>query len=322
VTSARRPRVSVCVCAYNDAGHVRRAIDSALAQTYGELEVVVVDDASTDGTFEVAGGYRDPRVRLFRNDVNIGNARNRSRAAKLAEGEFVKYVDQDDWLAPDCVDEHLRLFDQRPALGFTFSRRELCLDDDRSPPALAWRQRYAELQRAFGALKEINDGSALLEEYLTRGFGENWIGEPTSVMIRKAGLHRTGLFNRFVRQAMDMDLWLRQMAFFEVGFVDAVLCTRRVADTSETVANMSERRGWLDRLWMLEGLAEIPEIWQRYPALRRMRRDSQKSMFSSFATGRYRNRRLTSALSEAERYLAHRTRRRFGMRGSVYDVLG
>lgn len=320
MTSTSRPRVSVCVCTYNDAEHVGRSIDSILAQTHEDLEVVVVDDCSTDGTFEVVAGYDDPRLHISRNRVNLGNARNRSRAATLAAGQFIKYVDQDDWIARDCIAEHLRLFDQRPALGLTFSRRELCFETE-GAAAAAWRRAYGQVHRAFGSLNEINDGSALLNDYMNRGFGQNWIGEPTAVMIRKACLRRTGIFNRFLRQAIDMDLWLRLMAFFDVGFLDAALCTRWVGTSSETGYNIAERRAWLDRLWTLDGLSEISEIWQRYPSLRNMRAAQRKSLLVSLATGRYRNRRLAGALVDAERYLAHTTRRRFGMRNSVYDSM-
>ncbi len=320
---ARSPsRVTVCVCTYNDAAHVGRAIESVLAQTHEELEIVVVDDASTDGTFEAVAGYDDARIRAVRNQVNLGNARNRSRAAALARGEFIKYVDQDDWIAPECIAEHLRLFDRRPGLGLSFSRRELRFENASAEAAAGWRERYRDPHRAFALLDEINDGLSLLNDYMNRGFGENWVGEPTSVMIRKAALERTGLFNRFLRQAVDIDLWMRLMAFFEVGFLDAALCTRRVGSTAETGPNMLERRAWLDRLWMLEGLIEIPEIRSRYPMLGSMRRAAQKSMLVSLATGRYRNRSLAAALSDGERYLAHATRRRVGVRASVYDKLG
>lgn len=321
MTSSPPPLVSVCVCTYNDVKRVGKAIDSVLAQTHGDLEVVVIDDASTDGTFEAATSYGDVRIRASRNAVNLGNARNRSRAATLATGEYIKYVDQDDWIAPQCIAEHLRLFDGRPALGLTFSRRELCFEDE-DTAAADWHERYGEPQRAFGSLEEINDGLSLLDDWVNRGFGQNWVGEPTSVMVRKAALERTGLFNRFLRQAVDIDLWVRLMAFFEIGFLDAALCTRWIGRTGETGPNMLERRAWLDRLWMLEGLIEIPEFRARYPVLRSMRRAAQKSMLVSLATGRYRNRRLAGALSDGERYLAHATRRRVGISASVYDTLG
>jgi glycosyltransferase involved in cell wall biosynthesis len=300
---------------------VGRALDSVLVQTHADLEVVVVDDASTDGTFEAVASYDDTRIRRFRNALTLGNARNRSRAAQLATGEFIKYVDQDDWIAPECVAEHLRLFDRRPALGLCFSRRELCFEDESSHAAVQWRRRYSEPHRAFASLNEINEGSSLLDDYVNRGFGENWIGEPTSVMVRAACLRATGLFNRFLRQSLDIDLWLRLMAFSEVGFLDSALCTRWVGSTGETQPNVSERRAWLDRLWMLEGLTEIGEIRRRYPMLARMRRGAQESMLVSLASGRYRNRRLAAALSDSARYLAHATQRRFGTGASVYDVL-
>ncbi len=63
--------VSVCVCAFNGAGTVGRAIDSILGQTYGDFELIVVDDASADETLTIAGNYSDGRVSVARNDVNL-----------------------------------------------------------------------------------------------------------------------------------------------------------------------------------------------------------------------------------------------------------
>ena len=92
------PLVSVIVPAYNTAGYLGRALDSALAQTVPDLEVVVVDDASTDSTSEVAGraSERDPRVRALRNERNVGPAASRNRAIDEARGEWIALLDADD----------------------------------------------------------------------------------------------------------------------------------------------------------------------------------------------------------------------------------
>ena len=96
------PRVSVITPAYNSADHLERALDSALAQTMPDLEIVVVDDASTDDTLEVARrvAARDPRVRVLHNERNGGAAVSRNRAIDAARGEWVAVLDADDeWLS-------------------------------------------------------------------------------------------------------------------------------------------------------------------------------------------------------------------------------
>jgi glycosyltransferase involved in cell wall biosynthesis len=87
----------------NHAKYVEEAVDSALAQTHSNLELVVVDDASDDGTPEILAAYSDPRVRLFKNPRRLGQADNRNRAVDLSRGELIKFLDDDDVLDPTCV---------------------------------------------------------------------------------------------------------------------------------------------------------------------------------------------------------------------------
>jgi succinoglycan biosynthesis protein ExoO len=99
--ASNAPRVSVVIPAYNAEDYLERALNSALAQTMADLEVIVVDDASTDATLEVANrvAARDPRVRVVRNEHNAGSAASRNRALSVARGEWIALLDADDeWL--------------------------------------------------------------------------------------------------------------------------------------------------------------------------------------------------------------------------------
>lgn len=98
------PLVSVLTTVYNRAPYIAPCIESVLAQTMDDLELIIVDDCSTDGSFAVAERYRsDPRVRLYRNERNLGDYPNRNRAASLARGTYLKYVDGDDLIYPHCL---------------------------------------------------------------------------------------------------------------------------------------------------------------------------------------------------------------------------
>lgn len=102
------PLVSVLVAAYNCAPYVALAIESALAQTERRLEVVVVDDASTDATAEVVRRYEPTGcVRLLVNERNRGPSHSRNRAIEAARGEWVMQLDGDDWMAPERVERLL-----------------------------------------------------------------------------------------------------------------------------------------------------------------------------------------------------------------------
>ena len=103
------PLVSVILPAYNAAAHLRRAVDSALGQTMSDLEIVIVDDASTDATLEIAGriAARDPRVRVLHNERNSGPSVSRNRAIAAARGEWIAILDADDSWLPERLERML-----------------------------------------------------------------------------------------------------------------------------------------------------------------------------------------------------------------------
>lgn len=96
--------VSVIVPAYNAASYLRECLDSALAQTYHDMEVIVVDDGSTDSTPEIIGEYaaRDPRIVAVRQS-NQGISSTRNRGISIAGGEWIVFLDSDDVMSPDCI---------------------------------------------------------------------------------------------------------------------------------------------------------------------------------------------------------------------------
>lgn len=96
------PLISVALCTFNGEAYLEEQLDSVLAQDWPHLEVVVVDDGSTDGTREILRSYgaRDARIRLYFNEVNLGFLANFERAFSLTQGEFIAPCDQDDWWDP------------------------------------------------------------------------------------------------------------------------------------------------------------------------------------------------------------------------------
>jgi glycosyltransferase involved in cell wall biosynthesis len=112
-----RPRVSFAVPVYNEERAIRRCLDSLLAQSFQDFEIVVCDNASTDRTREILAEYvaRDPRVRVFANDVNIGLIANFNRVFELTRGELFRWVGADDWLEPEYTSRCVAALDANPA---------------------------------------------------------------------------------------------------------------------------------------------------------------------------------------------------------------
>jgi glycosyltransferase involved in cell wall biosynthesis len=108
--------------AYNREDYIGPAIESVLAQTFTDFELIVVDDCSSDRTVDVARKYEaDPRVRVVVNERNLGDYPNRNRAARLAQGSFVKYHDSDDLMYPHCLATMVVPLAAEPRAGFALS---------------------------------------------------------------------------------------------------------------------------------------------------------------------------------------------------------
>ncbi len=109
------PRVSVVIPVYNRERYLGAAIESVLRQHFDDLEIIVVDDASTDASYHVVKEYRDPRIRAVRNRTNQGIARTRNHGVALARGEYVAMLDSDDVALPERLDAQVRYLDRHPS---------------------------------------------------------------------------------------------------------------------------------------------------------------------------------------------------------------
>ncbi len=110
--------VSIIMPSYNTAEYIPQTIDSVLAQTYRDWELIIVDDCSTDNTDEVVGRYKDPRIRYLKNDVNSGAAVSRNRALREAKGRYIAFLDSDDLWERDKLEAQLAFMKEK---GYAFS---------------------------------------------------------------------------------------------------------------------------------------------------------------------------------------------------------
>ncbi|OUL22568.1 glycosyltransferase family 2 protein [Nostoc sp. 106C] len=110
-----QPKVSVIIPAYNTEAYIAQAIESVLQQTLSNIEVIVVDDASTDKTVDIARSFSDKRLKVLVNEQNLGASGARNRAIREARGEWVAVLDSDDWYAPERLEKLLQIADAENA---------------------------------------------------------------------------------------------------------------------------------------------------------------------------------------------------------------
>jgi len=246
--------------AHNAERWIGEAVESVLEQTYSHFELVISENASTDGTAAIARSYRDPRIRIKPTTTLIDAIANHSRSVQLSTGALIKFLHADDRLLPTCLEEMVALALEDPQIGLVFAPRDILLDAPENEADIEWEEMYAHLHERFVGLETVNEGIDLFRQMLADGFEDNWFGEPTAVLASRSCLRRVGLFGLHLFQIADLDLWLRIALTHRIGYIRHPLSVYRHHDQSVTAANARVGRDWLDRLWMLEGLLAQPEL--------------------------------------------------------------
>ena len=201
------PTVSVVMAAKNYARFLPAAVESVLAQTVGDWELLVVDDGSADHTPEAVRPFlRDSRVRYFRSD-RLGQPRAKNLGIGLSRGAFVAFLDADDAWHPTKLEKQLAVFRENPAVGVVFCRRSLIDEEGRPLPA-----RPSSPPPRGRVLNEM--------------FVQNFVCF-SSVVVRREVFAHVGRFDPQWDLAIDYDLWLRVAKHHEFDYVNEELVLYR-----------------------------------------------------------------------------------------------
>src|SRR5438874_11851716 len=204
----RVPKVSVIIPCYNYGRFLPDSVGGALAQEGVEPEVIVVDDASTDDSAEVAQRYADadPRVKLIRHTVNTNHVVAFNDGYAEATGEFIVRVDADDMLTPGSLARSVALFDAYPSVGLVYGYPRHFTTQARPEPVAGPAQSWT-----------VWSGADWVAERCRRGY--NAITTPEAV-IRASVMSGIGGLDLRLKYAQDMEMWLRTAAVSDVGRVN------------------------------------------------------------------------------------------------------
>jgi len=241
------PTVSICIPVYNGAASIGQALDSAIAQTFGDIEIVVVDNASTDDTLEVVASRDDPRVRVLVNESNIGAGCNWNRALAEARGEFVKILCADDYLRPECVERQLAaLRDPANSSAALVSNAREIVDESG----------HRLFVRSYGGKTRLVPGRVAMRSVVRKG--SNLIGEPSAVMFRASAAAKAGEFQAESTYCGDLDMWVRMLRDGDLVVLDEILSAYRVSSQSWTFAVMDRQTS--DVRDMLQRIGDDPSF--------------------------------------------------------------
>ena len=114
-------KISVIVTSYNYSNFIEQTINSILAQTYTDFELIIVDDCSTDNSVEIIKNFKDDRIKLIENEQNLGLAKSIAKALKIATGKWIAFCESDDFLEKDCLEKRIQIAEKYPNLGVIFN---------------------------------------------------------------------------------------------------------------------------------------------------------------------------------------------------------
>jgi len=205
--------VTVLISVYNGEKHLREAILSVLGQTFDNFELLIVDDASTDGTAEIYRSFSDSRIRITRNKENIGAYKSANRGLKLARGKYVARLDADDIAMPTRIERQARHLDEHLEAGLVVSGVNVINEKG----DIVW-------------FYECNLSS---EEFYYTLLFHNCIFH-SSTMFRASTVSELGGYDERFLRASDYDLWSRIRTVSRIDCVSGPLAAWR-----DSAANMS-----------------------------------------------------------------------------------
>jgi len=219
--SLNRPYVTVTIPMYNNARFIGETIESVLSQSFTDFELLIYDDHSTDGSYDIAASLSDSRIKLFRNSENLGPEGNWNRAISKVRGKYVKLVCGDDILFPNCLEKQVAVFDNPLNTGVSLVSSQRTIID----PA------------GKTLIKKVNfvDGGRMEPADVVRKMvrmGTNIIGEPVCGLYPAELIAKISGYSAVVPYTIDLDFWIQMLQHGDLFMIDESLCAFRISDLS------------------------------------------------------------------------------------------
>ena len=232
-----RYKVEVIIPCYNSSKYIQKTMESVLNQDYNPLEIITIDDGSTDGTREILESYL-PKIRILShpNNANLGQAASVNLGIRESKSDLIAFLDSDDIWYPNKIEEQVKIFQKYSGVGLVYTNGYLIDESDNI------------LYKLFpeGFQEENISRKILLKCY---------IRTPSSVMVRRETLEQIGLFKPYLRNGQDHDMWIRVSEVAKFYYLPQFLIAYR-----KRPGQISSRR----QLWE-GGFTVLKDACQRYP---------------------------------------------------------
>src|SRR3954451_12937994 len=223
------PLVSVLIPSYQHEKYIGEAIESVLAQTFSNIEVVIVDDASSDSSASIVRSYRDSRIVFRELYENIGACQAMNVGISMCRGQYIAVCNSDDKWVADKLQKQLHVFSCGTNIAAVFSDVEW-IDDEGACLGDCYAGVFRQANRSrFRWMRDLLESG-------------NRLCHP-SVLIRRDVYEKVGLYNNFYRQLPDLDMWVRVLEHFDIFVMPERLVKFRVHpnNTSRPTPSVSNR---------------------------------------------------------------------------------
>lgn len=213
-------KVSICIPTYNSEKYITETLNSIAAQTHGDLEVIISDNASTDKTIEIATNYCDKYGwKLYQNTNNIGAGNNFNRLIELATGEYIAIYHADDIYDSTIIEESVKMLQKHPEIGFVGTEANIINEEGKIIGEFTRPPKFINSKKTIMMFDDVFEGIIRHVMLVT-----------PSIMVRREMYGQYGLFlvNSKFGAAGDYELWLRFAYYQKVAILDKKLMNYRI----------------------------------------------------------------------------------------------
>lgn len=227
-----KPSVSICIPVYNAEKTISSTIQSVLNQTFQDWQLIIVDNCSTDNTFDVIKSFTDKRILLFQNETNCGMVNNWNKCLEKADTDYIQLLCADDLLEKQCIDIKYKFLSEHENLAAVSSGTLMVNAENQ----ILFKRRHFSKDC-------IIPGSKIIKKSFRTG---NIFGEPSNVMFKRTAMQKAGIFLNTVPYSPDYEYWLRLARYGDFAFLKDYLVRYRVSSGNET-SNLFKKKDILKK---------------------------------------------------------------------------
>lgn len=233
-----KPLVSICIPTYNRLEFLKKSLQSALNQTYENIEIVISDNSDNEETKNYIECIDNKKIRYVKNIKNIGPFLNSNQAVFLSKGKYVKYLLDDDLLESTCVEKMVEVFERHPEVGVVMAPLKIIdTEGNKITPHFYFVRQMHSLYR-YKNKNMLIPKAQIMEDFLTKVYP---CCVPTGYMFRKSLYDKLGKPDEQFGYIGDVELCMNFATQQDFYYIDEYLSSWRYSPTSETVSILHKK---------------------------------------------------------------------------------